>query len=337
MKSKVYICHTVFHLFISLLKAMRQRDVEHHIFVPKTLRFNPVSLVGVYLKSANTYPYAEIEKQWFEYKAANPLGFFSYRKKIQQLVFDDFKYNEYDHLFRNADFIVFNDGSPFVTALMLKYSKLNFKLVEDGEAIYTSIKKDTRYLIKLISAYPMPFGQSHFINELEVRFPERLSARIRKKASVLKYDAMVSSLTQKQRDELLSFFNVSESIIENKERLILLTQPLSEDGLVSEAYKRSLYQRIVDEQIGDMALYIKPHPRELTDYKQLYPEAHILSPESPVELLSFLSCHFDVAVTYFSTSIHSVEAKRKVYLSLDYDQKVKSSWLKYMGVRKINR
>lgn len=312
-------------------------EKEHYIFVPEFLRFNPEKFVGQYLKSVFVYPYSDIEKEWAAYKAEHPLGFFQYKNEIQDLVFEKYNYSRFDGLFSDADFTVFNDGSPFVSALMLKYPHRPFTLVEDGEAVYTSIKKDLRYLIKLISAYPMPFGQSKYINRLEVRFPERLSHKIRRKAAVLNYDKLITLLSQTQVDELMRFFEVQDLKLDAPSSLILLTQPLSEDGLVDEKYKVALYQKVIKEYLGERQLFVKPHPRETTDYNAIFSQSVVISKHSPVEVLEFLPYQFDRAITYFSTSIHAINAKEKVYLSLDYDDKVKQAWLKYMGVNKINK
>lgn len=334
--NQVYICHTVFHLFVVLIKALTQQNKDIYVFVPDFLKFKPNVFIGKGIKGVIVYSYVSIDKDWSNYKKSHPFSVLSYKAKLSNIIEATFNIEAYDSVFKTSDIYVFNDGSPFVAYLMLRYRKNHFTLIEDGEAIYTKLRIDTRYFLKKLSGYPLSFGHSSIINTIEVRFPERLASGVRKKAKVLPFEEIKNQLSDNQKSDLLSFFNVEQvNCVDERPSLLLLTQPLSEDGIVDESYKINLYKEILTEYIDDYQIIIKAHPRELTNYSNFLPNAILLSRDSPVELLSFFDFKLTKAITLFSTSIHSIPAHEKVFLGLDYDFKVKQSWMRYMGVKNV--
>lgn len=87
---------------------------------------------------------------------------------------------------------------------------------------------------------------------------------------------------------------------------ILLTQPLSEDGILDENDKVNIYQKIVDDLLKECSkggLIIKTHPREKTNYQSMfssYKNVIVLSEPFPVEIIG-LSVSLNKVVTIFST------------------------------------
>lgn len=81
---------------------------------------------------------------------------------------------------------------------------------------------------------------------------------------------------------------------------ILLTQPLSEDGLLSEQEKMHLYSRITD-YIGRENLVIKRHPRDISNYACCNVESVAIN--IPLQLLSLNGIKFSEAITISSTAV----------------------------------
>lgn len=89
---------------------------------------------------------------------------------------------------------------------------------------------------------------------------------------------------------------------------LLITQPLSEDGIITEKEKIQLYRDIVDDAV---MLIIKPHPRELTNYKEYFESAVIISNEKLAESL-FENRYITDIITIFSSALSDYPFKRNV-------------------------
>jgi hypothetical protein len=81
---------------------------------------------------------------------------------------------------------------------------------------------------------------------------------------------------------------------------VLLTQPLSEDGFLSEKEKMHLYFRITD-YIGRENLVIKKHPRDISNYDCCNVES--ITANIPLQLLSLNGIRFTEAITISSTAV----------------------------------
>ncbi len=59
---------------------------------------------------------------------------------------------------------------------------------------------------------------------------------------------------------------------------------------------------------------IKPHPRDLLDYRKEFPDEIVLDARFPMEILNFMDVQFDRVVTVYTVpdAIHC--AKEKIYL-----------------------
>ena len=103
-------------------------------------------------------------------------------------------------------------------------------------------------------------------------------------------------------DEIINTFKQSKSV--------LFTQPLSEDGAIDEETKISIYKDVIN---SDKSISIKPHPREKTDYKKLFPGNTILEHNIPIELLTLLGVKFEKSYTIFSTAVLSFPYSTEIH------------------------
>ncbi len=83
-------------------------------------------------------------------------------------------------------------------------------------------------------------------------------------------------------------------------KIILVTQPLSEDEIVTEEQKQAFYRDIMQSYPANQFV-IKPHPREKTDWTTVFPHAPVISRQVPMELLSVMA-PIEKLVTFFSTA-----------------------------------
>lgn len=333
LKSKVFVCQTVFHLLVAILKAMRDSD-NSILLVSDKLSFN-YEIIKPYFNNIITYPKSSIDEKWLTFRHKYSHYIFKYKSKVRQLVKEECQYIIDWSCFKDCDLILFNDGTPFVIYLML-YGQVNsVTLVEDGEAIYSNLKHNIAYLVKRLIGYPVLLGNSKYVTNVMVRFPERLPKTVRKKSSRLHFDNMLDTVGNANKQKLFEFFELDNAIVKDANNAVLLiTQPLSEDGIVSEEYKLFLYREIIDKY-GDGIVYIKPHPRESTDYKSIWKNLKILSNIPPAELFTLTGVSFNKVVTLFSSAIHCIPAKEKIFLGVNYDKRVAQGWKSNVGVKNV--
>lgn len=82
--------------------------------------------------------------------------------------------------------------------------------------------------------------------------------------------------------------------------------------------------KAVAEKYAVGPLFIKTHPRDMTDYKALFPDATVLERTMPSEVLNFcLPFHFARAVTVQSFVLRGfTAADEKIHLTLDEAKKL---------------
>jgi len=119
---------------------------------------------------------------------------------------------------------------------------------------------------------------------------------------------------KKEQLEILQIFNLTSDIIKiiKKRKIILITQPIYEDGLIdSENEKIEIYRKCLSNyDLSDVI--IKTHPREVTDYKEYFKEALIISAPIPFQLFSFLDIKYEKIITLYSTAALSISNKNKI-------------------------
>lgn len=115
--------------------------------------------------------------------------------------------------------------------------------------------------------------------------------------------------TDKKKKYILDVFGVDDSDIAilNKCDSILLTQPYSEDGFVSESAKIEYYRNKLS-LIEDSGIIIKPHPREKTQYELFFPNTPVFRKKIPLELLLLCGAKLKSAYTINTTAIYDFPA-----------------------------
>jgi len=133
-------------------------------------------------------------------------------------------------------------------------------------------------------------------------------------------------------EAIAKIFNVNAMSLKmlKQKSVILITQPLSEDGIISEEEKIALYNSILTNYKMDEVV-IKPHPREKTNWANIFPGTPIITRQVPAELLSMMVEPKNVC-TFFSTAAFSLCPPEKVDIySKDFSKLVFSHPGKNMG------
>lgn len=112
-------------------------------------------------------------------------------------------------------------------------------------------------------------------------------------------------LSLEEQEEILKIFNLKNSDLikwqKLKNKVLLITQPLSEDGIITEKEKIEMYKEIIEKNKLENIM-IKPHPREKTNYKKIFPDVELIEGKFPLEILMLLGINFKEVITIFSTA-----------------------------------
>lgn len=222
----------------------------------------------------------------------------------------------------------------------LKYSPFflgNFKklfLLEDGLKNYTDFYKKTSKRVKYslknkllggtfkIEKYK--YGNSKKIKKIYLTGLGEIPIDIREKVEIINLKEVWSKLKNIEKEKLLNIFllkNENIKVLQNK-KIILITQPISEDSNLLEEDKINIYKRII-EKYNENDILIKPHPREITDYKKYFPNIDILEKNIPMEIISFLVDNLEEVITLFSTAVFEFKNISKInFLGTKFDERL---------------
>lgn len=129
-----------------------------------------------------------------------------------------------------------------------------------------------------------------------------------------------SKASESKREMILDIFGLSKELRKcvQGRNVVLFTQQLSTDGIISEAEQIRIYR---DALVGyDLSkVVIKPHPRDKVDYSKYFPDCSILNSPAPMQLIGLQEWWngFDTAVTMFSSAVTSVPNAKIVWLGTE--------------------
>lgn len=212
---------------------------------------------------------------------------------------------------------------PIRLALIIKKKSINFygvdhvffadfltikkyNLLEDGLVNYVFRQKNNNPFYKFMIKHP--YGVNSNCRKIFLTGVSEIPDIIKDKVE------LVSITNSKHKSLLLDFFKL-KPIKPNKENVLLITQPFSEDNLCSEDEKVDLYKRVVESLDLDTTkqIFIKPHPRETTNYKQYFKNIIVIDKNIPIEVYGLSGINFDYGITLFSTAIYNIKADKKVF------------------------
>ena len=180
--------------------------------------------------------------------------------------------------------------------------------------IFHNIKKS---IIEKIKKDYKRFGLSEKIEKIYLTGLLPIPNLIKNKVEIININELWNNLSQKGKKEILDVFNIEIEKIQifdkDDKKNLLLTQPLSEDKIITEKEKIEIYREIIEKQ-NVRKIYIKAHPREKTNYKEVFKNFNIEVIENtfPIELFLLLNIKFDKVITLFSTGALNFKGKAEV-------------------------
>ena len=291
MKSRVFVTGSLWSLLIYLVYSdLKDIKRTHYFFVDTGIHSSVRKNIKCYV--FNTVKWDKYHWRIYQiYSIFSPL---LYRLRWPYLFFSD---------------IYGIDQGRSCQAII---GRSKYTLIEDGALDYT-ISREKKYrrfdLIKKILWGPIvdhDFGNNNLCKKILLTQPPT-NDFLKEKAFVVDLLEYWNKSSKEKQNFILSVFNINkEDLLKiSGRKVLLLTQPLSEDKIYTEEEKVKIYKDLIDKY-GEENIIIKIHPREKTDYTKYFPKATVFDKIVPLQIFSLLGVRFNTVVTICSTAALSL-------------------------------
>lgn len=193
-------------------------------------------------------------------------------------------------------------------------------LIEDGIWNYADHNKviKFKYLRRLLFGKIVSqgaWGRSDNVEKIILTGIKEIPESIKYKSEIISIEELWNNSSIGKKTKILEYFNFSYDEIKyvSKFKILVLTQPLSEDLLMPEYDKLNLYRKLLCDVIGKEPILFKLHPRDKTDYRKYFSNIEIFDKPIPMEILSLFGIRFDKVYTIFSTAAKNLPYKSEVH------------------------
>ena len=343
LKDRIYICHTYYHVYVACLKELTKKAGSGSAEL--VLSRMSTDFTGLKERAESSGIFDAVwefdEKDYTAFPELLPLkedtgslaGNLKNRLRFQKRLGELQEPFVPVDLTQYRDIYVFCDSDPIGYYLFTK--KIRYHAVEDG--LNCLCYRDTarednaghfglKAFLARIGVLFIQNGYSRFCIDMEVNDLSALDHPIPKMKEVPR-EEMVRALTKEDERRLVKLFIANEEELEkslaaaageNRPLVLILTEPLCKDLAV----RRQLFEDMIHTygQIGGRqgTIVIKPHPRDLLDYRQAFPQHVVLDARFPMEILNFTGALFDRVVTVYTVPSSIRCAREKVYLGSDF-------------------
>lgn len=344
MKDRIYVCHTYYHAYISFLKEFDYvekakkdgRDVGEATIVLSKLSND-------FEKSRERYLNSGIFKEVYEFderradsfaqldkysKPGNIVVNMFHRMKLmsglskalEEYVPVDFR--EYKDIF------VFCDMDPIGT--YLTKHRIPYHAVEDGlnTLKYIDLARFgdrnlwglKKFLCRYLNLIFLPNGYAKYCIDMEVNDLSCIKYPCKNFVEVPRKN-LTERLTDGEKDILMKAFirdydSLADQIkeYEGEDKILILTDPLC-----TLEIREKIFKDIISTYSGEGRIFIKPHPRDILDYRTLFSEYPQFDATVPMELLNFIpGLHFKKAIGVLTEMKAITFADEAIRLGADF-------------------
>lgn len=209
----------------------------------------------------------------------------------------------------------------FFPATVFFHNAKDIVFIDEAAAQFVMpLENGFKLLIRRLYGQDVNFTSNRALEKIYVRNPQKYRKELA--PFLLSYDASNIQLDEQIIDKMLYYFSTRDTRdIFNKYVLgnvvLVLTQPFSEDGYMTENKKIDIYKRIASYYSRYGNVVIKVHPRDKTQYHNYY-DYDIDYGGYPSELLELLGFKFEYAVGVCTSAIYSVSALNRRNLNENY-------------------
>ena len=341
-KERIYVCHTFYHVYISVLKELNLPLEKRGgaTLVLSTMSNDFGNLKERAKKSGlfeDVLEYEEKEDVKFpelmKYHVdrgnivLNMIARMKYTKMLGKLQepYIPVNFKEY------GDIYVFCDSDPI--GYYLSYKRIYYHALEDGlDCIkyYDTARYDNRGHFELkakLASWNWIFiqnGYGKYCIDMEVNniaclpYPfekyieqprEELIKGIREEDKL-----MLVAMFMEKLDTLMEQIEKSDAA---KEKVLILSEPLCD----LETRER-IFRDIIEEYALEAQVYIKPHPRDNLEYKDKFKEQIVIEGKFPMEVMNFIpGIRWNKVITVFTVPDSIKNADEIIFLGEDFMDK----------------
>ena len=132
---------------------------------------------------------------------------------------------------------------------------------------------------------------------------------------------LFNNISEERKQLILRVFDVEELSEVKYKSVLILTQPLSIDGIMNSDDKQyGFYKKICDKYLSEgYEVYLKPHPRDSVSYERIN-GAKLIAQSVPMELIEIVSdVKFERIITHSSTAINFLTCGKEKEVFYDFN------------------
>lgn len=344
-RKRIYVCHTYYHAYVAHLKELALKEDQKGgatiLLSTMSIDFEKlgerIGAAGLFEKAVryeekNFMEYPELlklkeDKGNIVFNMFNRIKFTKkYGKRCEEAIPEGIDFKDYD------DVYVFCDSDPI--GYYLNTHKIKYHAVEDGLnclVYYDTARVDNVgafrmkvFMSKKLGLIFIQNGYGKYCLDMEVN-----------SIDMIKYECpyyiekprqeLVDRLTPEDKEIILKTFirdidslnkQIEEAAADNN-KILILTEPLCD----LETRER-IFNDLVDEYSKEGTVFLKPHPRDVLNYREKFAHLPQFDPTVPMEMLNFFEkLHFKKVVSVF-TEVKAIQfADEIVKLGPDFMDK----------------
>lgn len=218
----------------------------------------------------------------------------------------------------NCDVEVYGHGHTPYSYMFYEYE--NSFIIEDGLANYQKLTKTPKInrlieiILHVMGMYILNskegYGTHDNIKKVyltKIPFPES----VKDKAILLDIKQSWNLISNDNQKKILNMFNFNQETLQDSS-IVLLTQCHSEDGNLDYDEEIKIYSDII-KKYGENVI-IKPHPREVKNYSNIFSNVKLLDKDFPIELMGLFENKIEKIITINSTAaLHFPKEKIEIW------------------------
>lgn len=333
---RIYVCHTFYHVYISILKEFNLPKEEQGKadLVLSSLSTNFSALSERIAKTGifkAVYRFDEKRETAFPELAKYKVNRGAVRNMFSRIILTS-KLSKYQEPYVPVDFRLYEDIYVFCDldpiGVYLAKHRIPFHGVEDGFNSVANIPavlldnsknfKLKRFFSEVLNLIYLQNGFNKYCTSMEVNDIASIKYECKKFVEVPRSELAKAIEKPENKQLLLSAFvddvNELETQLEllksTSHSVLILTEPLCTYDV-----RTRIFTDLTDKYAKEGTVFIKPHPRDELDYRTVIPGSNVFSRQIPMEIFNIIpGFHFDKVVGVFTplTEIKFAEEKESL-------------------------
>ncbi len=191
---------------------------------------------------------------------------------------------------------------------------------EEGANCYCNYTgNNIELFIKKIIGDDFSFYNNRKLKTIFVTSPEKYPDYLQNKIAKLDIFELWDCIDKDDKEKILKLFisdTLYENLLQKKNFGIVYTQPLSEDGYISEEEKIKTYREICRYYSKYGQILLKPHPRDTSEYS--FQGIEVIDRLWPSEVLSLFGIKFIFSIGICTSAVTGTDALIKLNLNENY-------------------